>query len=109
MTPRQVEDGLELKQCKVSSRLTVDFADDFYKEQDNLIQEVMSSFETVVGNISTVDRIVVTGGGANVHFDSLSHYYPDVFEKSDDSQLSNVRGYEKLGELLKRKVEKEGE
>lgn len=109
VTPRQVEDGLELKQCKVSSRLTVDFADDFYKEQDNLIQEVMSSFETVVGNISTVDRIVVTGGGANVHFDSLSHYYPDVFEKSDDSQLSNVRGYEKLGELLKRKVEKEGE
>ncbi|EUI85183.1 hypothetical protein Q532_02741, partial [Staphylococcus aureus M1475] len=28
-------------------------------------------------------------------------------EKADDSQFSNVRGYEKLGELLKNKVEQE--
>ncbi|KRG11354.1 MULTISPECIES: parM protein [Staphylococcus] len=105
ITPRMIEKGMEYKQCKVNSRLTIDFTDYFYKEQDELIQEVMSNFETVIGNINSIDRIIVTGGGANVHFNSLSHYYPDVFESVEDSQLSNVRGYEKLGELLKAQVE----
>ncbi|MFS5032826.1 parM protein [Staphylococcus aureus] len=108
VTPRQIEDGLDLKQCKVSSRQTIDFKDAFYEEQNNVTEEVLSSFETVVGNFNSIDRIVVTGGGANVHFDVLSHYYPDIFEKAEESQLSNVRGYEKLGELLKQKVENKG-
>ncbi len=107
ITPRMIEEGMEYKQCKVNSRLTVDFVDYFIEEQEKIIQEVMSRFETVVGNINSIDRIIVTGGGSAIHFDSLSYYYPDVFEKVENSQLSNVRGYEKLGELLKDKVEQE--
>lgn len=109
VTPRDIEKGLEYKQCKVSARETIDFKEEFYDEQENVVEEVMSNFETTVGNINSIDRIIVTGGGANVHFDTLSHYYPDVFEKAKDSQLSNVRGYEKLGELLKEKIEKKGD
>ena len=108
VTPRQIEEGLELMQCKASARETIDFREDFYNEQDNVTQEVLSKFETVVGNFNSIDRIVVTGGGANIYFDVLSHYYPNVFEKTEESQLSNVRGYEKLGDLLRQKVENEG-
>ncbi|BCX99680.1 TPA: parM protein [Staphylococcus aureus] len=107
ITPRMIEKGLEYKQCKLNQKTVIDFKDEFYNEQDSLIEEVMSNFEITVGNINSIDRIIVTGGGANIHFDSLSHYYSDVFEKADDSQFSNVRGYEKLGELLKNKVEQE--
>lgn len=104
VTPRQIEKGLPLKTCEISKRLSIDFKEEFEKEQNNLIENVMSNFETVIGNINSIDRVVVTGGGANVHFEALSKYYPNIFEKSEDSQLSNVRGYEKLGELLKNKV-----
>lgn len=107
VTPRQIEKGLELKTCEISKRMSIDFSEDFEKEQENVIESVMSSFETVIGNINTIDRVVVTGGGANVHFKALSKYYPNIFEMAEDSQLSNVRGYEKLGELLKKKVENE--
>lgn len=71
-----------------------------------LVNEINDMFISQAGGLANYDVIVLTGGGAALLFDMLSHAMPDAYfllaSGVDDIQYANVLGGHKLFEMIKR-------
>lgn len=70
---------------------------------DAILTECINRMLEKVGNLDSVDQILVTGGGAKKVYSTLAQMMPErkhMMHVDEDPQFSNVRGFHLLGEML---------
>ena len=78
---------------------------------DSILQKAAQAIRDAVGSGISIDRIIVTGGGARIFSPWIRKMYPhhDTFEILETPEFANVRGFQLIGESVSRHASKIGD
>jgi plasmid segregation protein ParM len=94
-----IDKGLRRRKLKINGE--VEELDEHVRATKPLLDGSINYMRNVVGDGSDVDNIILVGGGAHIFRKAIERHYPKhKLMVLEDSQLTNVMGFQKAGEAV---------